>query len=87
MACFRYLSLVQVMSPAAAGKQFILQKSGVTQPQIVTLVKTSKGLTPVTSKMSIAGPQLVAGKAGATIVKLVNWPARLQGLERQKILS
>lgn len=31
------------------GKQFILQKSGVpgSQPQIVTLVKTSKGLTPV----------------------------------------
>ena len=31
------------------GKQFILQKSGVpgSQHQIVTLVKTSKGLTPV----------------------------------------
>lgn len=36
---------------APGGKQFILQKSGVpgSQPQIVTLVKTSKGLTPVSA--------------------------------------
>uniref|UniRef100_A0A2P2I2D6 Host cell factor 2-like n=1 Tax=Hirondellea gigas TaxID=1518452 RepID=A0A2P2I2D6_9CRUS len=69
----------QVMSTgtAAAGKQFILQKSGANQPQIVTLVKTSKGLTPVSgmSKMNLVTaktPQLVASKTGgATIVKLV----------------
>lgn len=36
------------------GKQFILQKAGApgSQPQIVTLVKTSKGLTPVSEPFS-----------------------------------
>ncbi|KAG7154469.1 Host cell factor 1-like [Homarus americanus] len=64
----------QVLNPQGGtvtgqgGKQFILQKSGVpgSQPQIVTLVKTSKGLTP--SKAGVGGQ-------GATIVKLVTTQA------------
>ncbi|XP_040580206.1 host cell factor 1 isoform X2 [Lepeophtheirus salmonis] len=68
------------------GKQIILQKQGVggTQPQIVTLVKTSQGMQVATMpKASIvqgkSGTQQIiqtqAGKGipqGATIVKLVN---------------
>ncbi|XP_045622747.1 host cell factor 2 isoform X2 [Procambarus clarkii] len=58
------------------GKQFILQKSGVpgSQPQIVTLVKTSKGLTPM-SKMNLVQSKPGVGGQGATIVKLVTTQA------------
>ncbi|XP_071549100.1 host cell factor 2 isoform X2 [Panulirus ornatus] len=58
------------------GKQFILQKSGVpgSQPQIVTLVKTSKGLTPM-SKMNLVQSKAGVGGQGATIVKLVTTQA------------
>ncbi|KAK8738728.1 hypothetical protein OTU49_003645 [Cherax quadricarinatus] len=58
------------------GKQFILQKSGVpgSQPQIVTLVKTSKGLTPM-SKVNLVQSKPGVGGQGATIVKLVTTQA------------
>lgn len=58
------------------GKQFILQKSGVpgSQPQIVTLVKTSKGLTPM-SKVNLVQSKAGVGGQGATIVKLVTTQA------------
>ncbi|XP_050711852.1 host cell factor 2-like isoform X2 [Eriocheir sinensis] len=58
------------------GKQFILQKSGVpgSQPQIVTLVKTSKGLTPMSKVNLVQSKAGVAGQ-GATIVKLVTTQA------------
>ena len=70
------------------GKQIILQKQG-TQPQIVTLVKTSQGMQVATvpkvqgAKTVTAGPQIIQTSAtgsktaipqGATIVKLVNAP-------------
>ncbi|XP_042870676.1 host cell factor 2-like [Penaeus japonicus] len=59
-----------------SGKQFILQKSGVpgSQPQIVTLVKTSKGLTPM-SKVNLVQSKAGVGAQGATIVKLVTTQA------------
>ncbi|XP_063877925.1 host cell factor 2-like isoform X2 [Scylla paramamosain] len=58
------------------GKQFILQKSVVpgSQPQIVTLVKTSKGLTPMSKVNLVQSKAGVAGQ-GATIVKLVTTQA------------
>ncbi|KAK7078134.1 Host cell factor 2 [Halocaridina rubra] len=62
------------------GKQFILQKSGVagSQPQIVTLVKTSKGLTPM-SKVNLVQSKPGVGGQGATIVKLVTTQAGAAG--------
>ncbi|XP_018013920.1 host cell factor 2 [Hyalella azteca] len=76
-----FASTGQVISPVSStgSKQFILQKSGVSQPQIVTLLKTSKGLTPVSSKVGfVAGktPTLfstktASGTGSTTIVKLV----------------
>ncbi|KAF2354893.1 Kelch repeat type 1 [Trinorchestia longiramus] len=76
-----FASTGQVMNPvnSTGGKQFILQKSGVSQPQIVTLLKTSKGLTPMSSKVGFVGsktPTLFSTKGtsvagGTTIVKLV----------------
>ncbi|XP_045121414.1 host cell factor 2-like isoform X3 [Portunus trituberculatus] len=61
---------------APGGKQFILQKSVVpgSQPQIVTLVKTSKGLTPMSKVNLVQSKAGVAGQ-GATIVKLVTTQA------------
>ncbi|KAK4302417.1 hypothetical protein Pmani_025497 [Petrolisthes manimaculis] len=58
------------------GKQFILQKAGApgSQPQIVTLVKTSKGLTPM-SKVNLVQSKPGVGGQAATIVKLVTTQA------------
>ncbi|CAH1785003.1 unnamed protein product [Owenia fusiformis] len=64
----------QVVSGGAQGKQIItVRKSGAstTQPQIVTLVKTTQGMTVASNKTPI--PQ------GATIVKLVTSQAGGQG--------
>ncbi|KAB7506202.1 Host cell factor 1 [Armadillidium nasatum] len=69
---------VRLISPtgqggAAGGKQFILQKSNLPggQPQIVTLVKTSKGLAPI-PKVNLVQSKPGIGTTGPTIVKLVN---------------
>ncbi|RXG73101.1 hypothetical protein Avbf_05608 [Armadillidium vulgare] len=69
---------VRLISPTgqgggAGGKQFILQKSNLPggQPQIVTLVKTSKGLAPI-PKVNLVQSKPGIGTTGPTIVKLVN---------------
>lgn len=54
LICCQVLNTQGATVASQGGKQFILHKAGApgSQPQIVTLVKTSKGLTPVRESFS-----------------------------------